>query len=177
MKKIITLLFGLFLIPVTFAQKFGYVDSEYLLSKMPEYKEAQAEIQKLAKGWEEEIQGMYRQMEQKEASLKAEEVLLTKEMWEERKAEIDKSWQEVKAYQQSVFGFEGLLFLKKKELVKPIQDRVFEAVDRVAKRNRLQTVFDKSGGLVMIYTDPVHDYTDFVLEELGLVENQSTGEN
>ena len=80
-------------------------------------------------------------------------------------------------YQQSIFGFEGLYFLKKKELVKPIQDQVFESVERVAKNNRLQIVFDKSGDLVMIYTDPIHDYTDFVLEDLGLVENQSVGKN
>ena len=67
--------------------------------------------------------------------------------------------------------------MKKKELVKPIQDQVFESVERVAKNNRLQIVFDKSGDLVMIYTDPIHDYTDFVLEDLGLVENQSVGNN
>ena len=177
MKKLISLLFGLSLFTLTFAQKFGYVDTQYILNKMPEYKEAQAEIEKLAKGWEKEIQSLYQKVEQMEVELKVEEVLLTKEMWEERSAEIEKNWNEVKEYQQSIFGFEGLYFLKKKELIKPVQDQVFEAVDRVAKNNRLQIVFDKSGDLVMIYTDPIHDYTDFVLEDLGLAENQSTGSN
>lgn len=177
MKKLVFILFALFLANLTFAQKFGYVDSQYILNKMPEYKEAQSEIERLAKGWEKEIQELYQKVEQMEVELRAEEVLLTKEMWEERNAEIERNWTEVKEYQQSIFGFEGLYFLKKKELVKPVQDQVFEAVERVAKNNRLQIVFDKSGDLVMIYTDPIHDYTDFVLEDLGLVENQSAGNN
>jgi outer membrane protein len=177
MKKISLLFFGLILSTLTFAQKFGYVDTQYILEKMPEYKDAQAEIEKLAKGWEKEIQQLYQQVEAMEVELKAEEVLLTKEMWEERNAEIERKWKEVKEYQQSIFGFDGLYFLKKKELVKPVQDQVFESVERVAKNNRLQIVFDKSGDLVMIYTDPIHDYTDFVLEDLGLVENQSAGNN
>lgn len=177
MRKIYILLFALFTVNLSFAQKFGYVDTQYILDKMLEYKDAQAEIERLAKGWEKEIQELYQEVEQMEVELRAEEVLLTKEMWEERNAEIERNWQEVREYQQSIFSFEGLYFLKKKELVKPIQDQVFEAVERIAKNNRLQIVFDKSGDLVMIYTDPIHDYTDFVLEELGLVENQSVGNN
>lgn len=161
-------------IPITFAQKFGYVDMNYILKQMPEYKEAQAEIDKLAKGWEGEIQQMYQEVEKMEASLKAEEVLLTVDMKKERQAEIDRKLKELKEYQKQIFGFEGLYFLKKKELIKPVQDKVFEAVEKVAKNNRLQIVFDKSGELVMIYTDPIHDYTDYVLEELGLIENQIT---
>jgi len=155
------------------AQKFGYVDTQYILSKMPEYGEAQSEIDKLAKGWQDEIQTMYQEIEAMEVALRAEEVLLTKEMKEDRLLVIDRKWKEVKEYQQQIFGFDGLLFLKKKELVKPIQDEVFEAVEKMAKNNRLQIVFDKSSDLVMIYTDPIHDYTDFVLESLGLMESQS----
>lgn len=177
MKKSAATLFLLLCVTVTFAQKFGYVDTQYILSKMPEYKEAQAEIEKLAKGWEDEIQKMYQEVEGMEVALKAEEVLLTQEMKKDRIAEIDRKWKEVKEYQQQIFGFDGLYFLKKKELVKPVQDEVFEAVERVAKNSRLQIVFDKSGDLVMIYTDPIHDYTDFVLEDLGLIENQAAGNN
>ena len=177
MKKISLLFLGLFFCSATFAQKYRYVDTQYILEKMPEYKEAQAEIERLAKGWEKEIQDLYQQVEAMEVDLKAEVVLLTKEMWEERNVEIARKWTEVKEYQQSIFGFDGLYFLKKIELVKPIQDQVYEAVERVAKNSRLQIVFDKSGDLVMIYTDPIHDYTDFVLEDLGLVENQSINNN
>ena len=139
---------------------------------MAEYQEAQAEIEKLAKGWEAEINEKYKKVEEMEAVFQAEKVLLEEEMTKERRQEIGREWKEVKDYQKQIFGFEGLYFLKKKELVKPVQDQVYEAVERVAKSNRLQIVFDKSGDLSMIYTDPIHDYTDYVLEELGLEENQ-----
>ena len=150
------------------AQKWGYVDTEYILTKIPEYKEAQDEINTLSLSWQQEIANMYKDIEAMYNKLQAEEVLLTKEMREERLAEIKQKEEEVKEYHKKVFGFEGLFFLKKKELIKPVQDRVFEAVEKVAKDNRLQMVFDKSGELVLIYTDPIHDYTDYVLEELGL---------
>jgi outer membrane protein len=150
------------------AQKWGYVDTEYILGKIPEYKEAQDEINTLSLSWQQEIANMYKEIEGMYNKLQAEEVLLTKEMRDERMAEIKAKEEEVKEYHKKVFGFEGLFFLKKKELIKPVQDRVFEAVEKVAKDNRLQMVFDKSGELVLIYTDPIHDYTDYVLEELGL---------
>jgi outer membrane protein len=172
MKRVLVLFFLLSSL-VSFGQKFGYVDMNYILGRMNEYKEAQAEVEKLAKGWEEEIQKMYQDAEVLQADLKAEEVLLTKEMYLERQAEIDKKWKEIKEYQKQIFGFDGLYFLKKKELIKPVQDVVFEAVEIVAKNNRLQIVFDKSGELVMIYTDPIHDYTDYVLEELKLEVNNN----
>lgn len=152
------------------AQKFGYVNTEFVLGKMPGYKQAQEEINKLSLAWQEEIQNNYKEIEAMYGALQAEEVLLTKDMREARLTEIQLKEQEVKEYQKQIFGFEGLFFLKKKELMKPVQDEVFEAVEIVAKNHRLQIVFDKSSDLVMIYTDPIHDYTDFVLEELGLVE-------
>jgi len=152
----------------TFAQKFGYVDTNFVLNKMPDYQQAKEEINKISLLWEEEIQAMYKEVQKKESALQAEEILLTKEMKDDRLVEINEKWDEVKQYQKKVFGFEGLLFLKKKELIKPVQDQVFEAVEKVAKNHRLGIVFDKSGDLVMIYTDPIHDYTDYVLEELKL---------
>lgn len=163
----------LFLLSIhyTFAQKFGYVDTQYILGRLEEYKAAQVEIEKLAKGWEAEIQQKLGEVEELEVSLKAEEVLLTAELKAERRQEIERKFKEVKDFQKQIFGSDGLYFLKKKELIKPVQDRVFESVERVAKNNRLQVVFDKSGDLVMIYTDPIHDYTDYVLEDLGLGEN------
>ena len=149
-------------------QKFGYIDTNFILSKMPEYGKAQSEIDQLSGGWQKEVEDMSRNVENLYSSLKAEEVLLTDEMKKERLDAIHKKEAELKEYQRKVFGFGGLFFLKKQELIKPLQDKVFEAVEKVAKQNRLAIVFDKSGELVMIYTDPRHDYTDFVLEELGL---------
>lgn len=157
-----------------YSQKFGYVDTNFILSKMSEYKEAQVEIENVSKRWQEEIHNMYMEIEAMYNEYKAEEVLLTNEMKEERLGAIKKKEEEVKEYQKKVFGFEGLFFLKKQELMKPVQDKVFDAVEKVAKDKRLQIVFDKSGDLVMIYTDPIHDYTDFVLEELGLGDDVDT---
>ena len=169
MKRIIlSCLLIVFALSSVFAQKWGYVDTEYILGKIPEYKEAQDEINTLSLSWDQEIQSMYREIESLYDKLQAEEVLLTPEMKEERLTEIQLKEEEVKAYHKKVFGYEGLFFLKKKELIKPVQDKVFDAVEKVAKDNRLQMVFDKSGELVLIYTDPIHDYTDYVLEELGL---------
>ena len=168
MRAIISILATLISISLTFGQKFGYVDTDFILSKIPEYQEAQQEIGIISLSWQDEIQNMYQEIEGMYSALQAEEVLLTKEMKDERIAGIRKKENEVKEYQKKIFGFEGLFFLKKKELVKPVQDKVFEAVEKVAKDHRLQIVFDKSGDLVMIYTDPIHDYTDFVLDELGL---------
>ncbi len=170
---IFTLLF-FSILPKGNAQKFGYIDLNYILGKMPAYAEAQNEINTLAKSWEQEIREMYEEVQNLETKYKAEEVLLTVGMKEDRIYEIDVEKQKLKEYQKKIFGSEGLYFLKKKELIKPVQDLVFEASERVAKSNRLAIVFDKSGEMVMIYTDPIHDYTDFVLEELGLLSNEAT---
>lgn len=164
----------LLLVNKSYSQKFGYVDTNFILSKMEEYKEAQTEIEKVSVQWQEEIQKMYLEIDQMYSEFKAEEVLLTKEMKDDRLEAIKKKENEVKDYQKKVFGFEGLFFLKKQELMKPVQDKVFDSVEKVAKNNRLQIVFDKSGDLVMIYTDPIHDYTDYVLEDLGLGDEVDT---
>jgi len=156
------------------AQKFGYVDTDYILSQLPEYKEAQAEIDQLAKTWQSEIQQMYEEIDQMYSELQAEEVLLTAEMKEERLAEIKIKQDEVREYNSKVFGYEGLFFLKKKELMKPVMESVFEATEKVCKAHRLQFMFDKAADMVMLYTDPIHDYTDYVLEELGYGDENDT---
>jgi outer membrane protein len=156
------------------AQKFGYVDTDYILSQMPEYKEAQAEIDQLAKTWQSEIQQMYEEIDKMYSELQAEEVLLTAEMKEERMAEIKIRQEEVREYNSKVFGYEGLFFLKKKELMKPVMESVFEATEKVCKDHRLQFMFDKAADMVMLYTDPIHDYTDYVLEELGYGDENDT---
>ncbi|MBI1768675.1 MAG: OmpH family outer membrane protein [Bacteroidetes bacterium] len=161
----ILILFGLNFVS---AQKFGYIDSEFILSKMPEYAKAQNEIEQYSAAWQKEIEEMQQKVTALYAMYQAEQVLLTEEMRQEKQDEIKKKETELKEYQKKVFGFGGLFFLKKQELIKPLQDKVFDAVSKVSKAKRLAIVFDKSAELVMIYTDPIHDYTDFVLEELGL---------
>jgi outer membrane protein len=165
---VVLCIFFLFGLNFAIAQKFGYIDSEFILSKMPEYAKAQNEIETYSAAWQKEIEEMQRKVDGLYSIYQAEQVLLTEEMKQERQAEIKRKETELKDYQKKVFGFGGLFFLKKQELIKPLQDKVFDAVSKVSKANRLAIVFDKAAELVMIYTDPRHDYTDFVLEELGL---------
>ena len=165
---LITIFFLIFGLNFVNAQRFGYIDTDFILNKMPEYKKAQDEINQLSQAWEKEVQDMQKKIEGMYAALQAEQVLLTEEMKKERTDAIQKKEAELKEYQKKVFGFGGLFFLKKQELIKPIQDKVWDAVDKVCKENSLAIMFDKAGELVMIYTDPRHDYTDFVLDQLGL---------
>lgn len=164
---VLATLVGLSSIPVH-AQKFGYVDAKFILEKMPEYKTVQGELSKQTQTWQKEIEQMNAEVDRLRKEYLAEEVLLTDEMKKERQEAISKKDKAAKEQQKKIFGFEGLYFLKKQELLKPIQDKVFDAVEKVCKKKKVQIMFDKSADLVMIYTDPKHDYTDFVLEELGL---------
>ena len=175
MKKKYFIIFFLFLTSnCVFGQKFGYVDTQYILNQMEEYKEAQQEIEQVSLAWQDEVKDKQKEIETLYNALQAEEVLLTEAMKEQRLEEIRKKEAELKEFQKQVFGFEGMFFLKQKEILQPVQEKVFEAVEKVAVQQKLQIVFDKSGDLVMIYTDPVHDYTDYVLEEMGLGDKNDT---
>ncbi|MDF7814590.1 OmpH family outer membrane protein [Hymenobacter sp. YC55] len=172
MKKTFAALASLLVLLITSgsatAQKFGYIDSEFIMTKMPEYAQAQTEINNLSQNWQKDIEAQKKDLDKLYRTYQAEEVLLTEPMKKKRQDEILKKEQDVKAYQNKIFGYEGQLFKKRQELTKPVQDRVFEAVEKVAKKKQLAIIFDKSGDLTMLYTNPVHDYTEFVLEELGL---------
>ncbi|WP_262914634.1 OmpH family outer membrane protein [Pontibacter vulgaris] len=173
MKKFLFIFLAGFLLSyVSQAQKFGYIDSNFILSKMPAYNKVQQELDKQAEAWQKDIEGMHQNVEKLKQEYKAEEVLLTEEMKQKRQADIAKKETEVRDYQRKIFGYEGTMFKRRQELIRPIQDEVFTAVEKVAKAKQLQIVFDKSGDLVMIYTNPVHDYTEYVLEELGLASDK-----
>ena len=150
------------------AQKWGYIDATYILKTMPEYADVQQELDKVSQQWQEEISTMRLEVQSMYDAYQTEEVLLTEDMKEERMTAIKEKEEISQEYHRKVFGYEGLFFLKKKELLKPVQDKLFDAVEKVAKEKRLELVFDKSGDYAIIYSNPVHDYTDFVLEELGL---------
>jgi outer membrane protein len=156
------------------AQKFGYIDSKFILSKMPEYKQASTELGAQSQKWQSEIEALRNEVDKLRKEYMAEEVLLTDDMKKERQTAIAKKEKDAKEAQNKAFGFEGLYFLKKQELVKPLQDKIFEAVEKVCKKKKIAIMFDKAGDLVMIYTNPAHDYTDFVLEELGLGDKDDT---
>lgn len=149
-------------------QKFGYIDTEFIMGKMPEYAQAQVELDKLSDTWKKEIEAQKRDVDKLYRTYQAEEVVLTEAMKKKRQDEILKKEQEIKAYETKQFGYEGQLFKKRIELNKPVQDKIFEAVEKVVKARKLDFMFDRNGDLTMLYANPTHDYTEFVLEELGL---------
>lgn len=156
------------------AQRFGHFSSEYIVSRMSTYRQAQLEIESLSQAWMDDIKERYLEIGRLESKLEAEKVLLTSEMLKERKNEIDSKLKMAIDYQYKTFGPGGLLFLKKAELVNPELDRIYVAVERVCKKQRLDYLIDKSSELVIVYANPVHDYTEFVLEELGLGDPNDT---
>lgn len=168
-------LWGLFFLSVlalcsnaALGQRFGYIDSEFILQKMPGFATAQAEAEKLSQAWQKDIEATRAELEKLQKSYQAEEILLTPDMKVKRQEIISKKDLELREFQRKMFGFEGALFKRRQELIRPVQDELFEAVEKVVRKRGLNIMFDKSGDLVMLYTDPRHDYTELVLEELGL---------
>jgi outer membrane protein len=150
--------------------KFGHIDTEYILNQMPEYGEKKTELEALADSYDKEVRSLYGEIEKMKAALKAEEVLLTAAMKQDRQTEIAQKEQEALDKYTELFGYDGLYYKKVDELVKPLRDKISKTVEVVAKRYGLDYVFDKAADVGIIYSDPKHDYTEFVLEELGLKE-------
>lgn len=168
MKKLILLsLFALGSLMIS-AQKFAYVDTKYILSHVPEYQAAQAEVNKLSSQWQKDIENKYETIARLESALQAEKILLTDEMRKKREAEIEAKKQEARDLQKQKFGVDGDLFKKREELIKPIQDQIYEAIQEVASTSALMVVFDKANQSNMLYTNPKHDISDKVLKKMGL---------
>lgn len=150
------------------AQKFAYVDSKYILSHMPEYVAAQKQINELSAEWQAQVEQKYTAIEQLEKSFQAEKILLTEEMKKKREADINERREEAKQYQKSKFGVEGDLFKKREELIAPIQEQIFQAIEDIASQSQYMVVFDKANHSNLLYTNPKHDISDKVLKKMGL---------
>jgi len=151
------------------AQKFAYVDSEYILSQMPSYKSAQTQLNELSKDWQAEIDEKFEEIDKMYKQYQAEKVILPKSEQTKRENEIIEKERAAKKLQNNKFGYDGELFKKRAELIKPIQDKVYEAINKVAKENGLDFIFDKSGDMLMLVSNPKYDRSGEVLEELGVV--------
>ncbi|MBC7862522.1 MAG: OmpH family outer membrane protein [Bacteroidia bacterium] len=167
MKKLIFLFFVFASCTTLFAQKFGYVDTEYILNQIPEYKAAQAELDKASGDWEKEITAKYTEIKKLKDAFEAEKIFLTDEMMKKRQGEMDIKETEVRELQKQKFGIGGELFKKRMELVKPLQDKVYSAVKAIAEKSGLAIIFDKSSDLTMLYTSPRYDKSDDVLNYMG----------
>ncbi|MFM1945805.1 MAG: hypothetical protein RL207_88 [Bacteroidota bacterium] len=152
------------------AQSYAFIDSDYILKNVPEYVEAKERLDKMADRWTKEIEERYEVIKTKKSSFDREEVLLPKEEKEKRKSEIEKLEKDVIELQTQHFGSNGDYFQKRQELVKPIQDRVFTAMKKVAKREGYSFVFDKANQSNLVYAEKEFDMSDSVLEEMGITK-------
>ena len=148
------------------AQRIGYIDMEYILQNIPEYTEAQSKINQKALGWQKEIEGKQKEIEALEAELNNEKALLTKELIIEKEEDIHLSIVELKQVQEIYFGSNGDLFFLRQQLVQPIQDLVYNAIQDIAAKRSYDFIFDKSSDLVMLFSNSQYDVSEMVIASL-----------
>lgn len=153
---------------VSSAQKYGYIDSEFILNKMPEYKDAKERLDKLAERWTKEIEERYEAIKLKKDNFLREQDLLPAEEKAKREEEIKTLESEAMQMQQTRFGVSGDYFQKRQELIKPIQDKVYEAMQAVASKRNYSFIFDKANQSNLVFADSKFDISDEVLKELGV---------
>ncbi len=150
------------------AQRYCVIDSKYILENLPEYKQAQTKLDEVSANWQKEIDAKLQEVDRMYKAYQAEQVMLSDEMKKRREDEIIKKEKEAKELQKKRFGFEGDLFKKRQELVKPVQDKVYNAVQKMAASKGYEIIFDKSADLSVFYNDPKLDKSDDILCELGV---------
>ncbi len=149
------------------SQKTGFVDTDYILASIPEFKAAQAEIDKISVDWQKEHEAKYNEIDKLYKAYQADAILLTDDMKKKRENEIINKEKEVKELQNKRFGVDGELFKKRQELVKPLQDKVYNGVKAVADRKGLGIVLDKAGAIAILYANQKYDISEDVLTFLG----------
>ena len=168
MKKI-GVLIGLFILTsaIASAQKYAFVDSEYIRKNIPAFTTAQEQLDKLSKQWEKEVADGYAIVEQMYKSYQNESVLLTQDMKTKREEAIVSKEKEMKDLQNKYFGVQGELFKKREELVKPIQDEILKAIKEIAVEGSYAVIFDSAAGGNILFANPKYDISDQVLQKLG----------
>ena len=166
MKKIIFFLLAVVFTLQLQAQRYAVIDTRYILNKLPEYEEAQKKLDAFSAQWQKEIDEKQVTLDQQYRNFEAERVMLSDELLKKREDDLFNKEKELRDLQKRRFGFEGDLFKKRQELVKPIQDRVYNAVQKIAVARQYDLVLDKSEGITIIFADPKLDRSDDVLKEL-----------
>lgn len=162
-------IFVFFLIAnAAFSQRYAIIDTRYILGKIPEYKDASTKMEETAAGWQQDIDLQQAELDKMYRQLDAERVMLTPELLKKREDEIFNKEKQVRDLQRKRFGYEGDYFQKKQELVKPIQEKVYNAVQKLATERMYDFVLDKSEGITIIFADPKLDKSDDVLKVLGV---------
>lgn len=170
MKKLSLTLLMIGLFTTAIAQKYGYVDTEYILSNIPEYEAAQKQLNQLAEDWKKQVDAKFADVQKLYEEYQAERALMSEEMKRKKEEEIMSSEEQARELQEKFFGEEGDLGKKREELIKPIQDQVFNAIKELAEEGNFAVIFDTAGGASMLYTNPKFDYSDEVLKKLGYSE-------
>jgi len=168
MKPLVLIAFLLFGTGFVMSQKYAYIDSDYILKNVPAYTEAKEKLDKLADRWTKEIEQRYEILTQKKDNFAREEVLLPKEEKKKREEEITQLELEAMQMQKLRFGVNGDYFQKRQELIKPIQDEVYDAMQKVASKRSYSFVFDKANQSNLVYADSKYDISSSVLKEMGL---------
>ena len=167
MKKGILLVFALFMASVTMeAQRFCYVDVEKILESVDDYKTAQSKLDQFASKWNQEVAQKYNEIEQLYSKYQADKVLLSDKAQKQREDEIIQKEKEAREFQKAKFGPEGELFKKRQELVKPIQDKVYAAIEAYAQKRGYDFIFDRSSDASMLYANPELDKTDDLIKNI-----------
>ena len=168
MKKILLIAFVLLGAISVNAQRYAIVDTKYILNKLPDYQDAQKRLDQISAQWQKEIDDKQATLNKMYKDYEAEQVMLSEELKKKREDELFNREKEVRDLQRKRFGFEGDLFKKREELVKPIQDRVYNAIQKIASNRLYDFILDKSEGITVIFADPKLDKSDDVLRELGI---------
>ena len=150
------------------AQKYAIIDTKYILDKLPDYKKAQSDLDVVAAGWQKEIDSMQAQLDRMYKDYDAEQVMLSEELRKKREDQLFLKEKTLRDLQRKRFGFEGDLFKKRQELIKPVQDKVYNAVQKIAAQRGYDFILDKSEGITVICADPKLDKSEDILRELGV---------
>jgi outer membrane protein len=153
---------------VSNAQKYAIIDTKYILDKMPEYKEAQKKLDDFAALWQKEIESQQTDLDKMYRDFEAEQVMLSDDLKKKREDQLFIKEKTLRDLQRKRFGFEGDLFKKRQELVKPVQDKVYNAVQKLAVQRSYDFILDKSEGITVIFADPKLDKSEDILRELGV---------
>ncbi|HEY5369675.1 MAG TPA: OmpH family outer membrane protein [Hanamia sp.] len=169
MKKLLFIFFACFAFAGNgFSQRYAVIDSKYILNKLPEYNDAQQKLDQFSKMWQQEIDQKSADLDKMYKEYDAEKVMLSDELKKKREDEIYNKEKEVRDLQRKRFGYQGDLFKKREELIKPIQDKVYNAIQKLAATKLYDFILDKSDGITVIFADPKLDKSDDVLKELGV---------
>lgn len=148
------------------AQKYAFIDVQYILKEMPEYTQAQKQLDDLAEKFQNEIKTAYAAIDKKISALKQEEILLPAETKKQREAEIGEMQQEAQKLQQQKFGPNGDLFAKRKEMIEPIQNKIYKAVKDMSDDKGYDFVLDKGTNSNILFVDPKYDKSDYIISQL-----------